>query len=346
MSRIRRSAFTLIELLVVIAIIAILIGLLLPAVQKVREAAARAKCQNNLKQIALGAHNYESTFMRLPPGGIVSSYPGTQNGSTFLGVYPFLLPYIEQDNIYRQIDTTMVAPFPGGSAGVLFDPDAQLPTGQQPFWNNTINMQLAYSKIPILLCPSDNPYESTTGGTFVYMYTGNAFLTGGYFLTGSPPAQLLGRTDYLACAGALGTTGNAFYDKYQGVFCDRSKNKLANLYDGTSNTFLFGEALGSVQTGARQWENSWFGAFIMPTAWALPEPGGWYTFNSRHTAVVQFAMGDGSVQRVRQGIGSTGNPQTTNWFDNAGNTGWYNFQRAGGFQDGEVVNLGALGIGP
>src|SRR5260370_41957540 len=124
----RRSAFTLIELLVVIAIIAILIGLLLPAVQKVREAAARAKCQNNLHQLALAAHNYESNFQRFPPGGINTSYPGTGNGWTFLGTYPFLLPYIEQDNVYRQIDTwvtpTASQPTPpNGAPGVAFDPD-------------------------------------------------------------------------------------------------------------------------------------------------------------------------------------------------------------------------------
>src|SRR5947199_1537159 len=100
----RIRVFTLIELLVVIAIIGVLIGLLLPAVQKVREAANRMSCQNNLKQLGLALHNYESTYSAFPAAGMTNFLSTTGKGNDGLSMHVYLLPFVEQGAIYREIE--------------------------------------------------------------------------------------------------------------------------------------------------------------------------------------------------------------------------------------------------
>ena len=99
----RRSAFTLIELLVVIAIIALLMALLLPAIQKVREAANKMLCASNLRQIMIAAHNYHGDYSRLPPGALAAGKQAANlNNGVYVGILYFLLPYMEQDNVFKR----------------------------------------------------------------------------------------------------------------------------------------------------------------------------------------------------------------------------------------------------
>jgi prepilin-type N-terminal cleavage/methylation domain-containing protein len=323
MARLRRRwGFTLIELLVVIAIIAILIGLLLPAVQKVREAAARMSCSNNLKQISLAAANYDSTYGQLPPG-VIDHDPGKGNTSfTFnapcLGALCLLLPYIEQDNLYKQLIPT---------------PNLNMGKAQLNGWfRNTTYFNAAQARIKTYVCPSDNDQAPTQFGVFIVYYSDATDLTftGGYYP--NPTGNLFGRTNYVPSAGVIGAGQNTFWGQYAGPFTDMSTNKIGAIPDGTSNTIFFGETLGGNKT--KDFAANWMGAGAFATAWGTTDVNNaqWYQMSSKHTAVNLFGFGDGSVRPIRQNVGTT-------FFSND----WYAWARAGGMQEGVPVDFGLLG---
>jgi prepilin-type N-terminal cleavage/methylation domain-containing protein/prepilin-type processing-associated H-X9-DG protein len=289
----RRKGFTLIELLVVIAIIAILIGLLVPAVQKVREAAARMQCANNLKQLALAAFNFESSYSRFPAGvnlpiakqsgavfptntlvtsGAIGQPP---DGNQFISWAEALLPYIEQDNLRKQLDLT-----------------------QREFANCNGPTSTGAQVVKILICPSDpmpSPVSTFVSGGVTYYFGMNSY-------------------------GANGGTrswyvGNMSTD---GVFYINSRVTIAGISDGTSNTLFFGEryhkdpAYTNIATlGGWAWAN--FNApqdYILSSAVpvnytlppgtktgapAFPEDDRTCAFGSGHTGGANFAYADGSV---------------------------------------------------
>jgi prepilin-type N-terminal cleavage/methylation domain-containing protein/prepilin-type processing-associated H-X9-DG protein len=205
-----RQAFTLIELLVVIAIIAVLIGLLLPAVQKVREAAARMSCQNNLKQIGLALHNYHDANNSFPIGAQNSAFPW---GGPRLTYFIYLHPYMEQSNLYNQFN---------------FNP----PTNPWNIpWADTVNSigdnSLTATVIKSFQCPSDSGLA--TSGDFYGTYMLGNYL--GFF----------GNLNY---GGAYSSPMNIRH-----FFTWNQKTKITDITDGTSNTMALGEYLRAQPNG-------------------------------------------------------------------------------------------------
>ena len=250
MQRNIRIAFTLIELLVVIAIIAILIGLLLPAVQKVRESAARTQCANNLKQIGLAMHNYESTYGSFPPG-FISTTTGAWSGGgndavaesgpgwSFLSL---ILPYAEQENLYRSINLSLPI-------------------------TNPVNTTARSTTVTIYRCPSDmGPNRAT-----VWMAPANG---------GSPMPATVGTisdiatTSYVGCLGGGNPTDapayTAMYEQqpFNGIFHRNQGVRIADISDGTSNTIGVGERMSAFSS------NGWAGVI----------PGATSVYSDQHAA--------------------------------------------------------------
>jgi prepilin-type N-terminal cleavage/methylation domain-containing protein len=231
-----RRAFTLIELLVVIAIIAILIGLLLPAVQKVREAANRMSCTNNLKQIGLALHNYHDTNNKLPPASQVPwGRVGTDDAHMdYTGPFGpnwavLILPYIEQDNLYRQANVTS---FPGVPIST--------PTGSPPPGvNGTGWRTIVATAVKTYLCPSDGnnrkPFlNPAVPGTPEGWARGNYGVTAGYDDYDHVAGGAVFKSSKKNVAGAAGLVSSPVMSSNYGA-------ALTDITDCTSNTIMAAE---------------------------------------------------------------------------------------------------------
>lgn len=305
-----RHAFTLVELLVVIAIIGILVGLLLPAVQAAREAARRMSCQNNLKQLGLATHNFESAMGKFPPGfqGTFQAEFAATAGwkpdtNSYTGHLVYILPYMEATQLYDQWSAKRDLNVDKGGVGV---PTADVwryrrwVDGTYPAESLWDQHQFSVSTF---LCPSDNPDDCIYTGTELYTTPTGCTMQG--WVTNA-----LGKTNYLGCAGQLGR-GLASRDPFVGIFHSRSKSGFRDIRDGTSNTIMFGEVVGAftdpVRATGREWSFTWnagpqFTEWFR-TVYALGNQKHWYRFASMHTGdVIQYTMGDGSVKPISQTI--------------------------------------------
>ena len=288
--------FTLIELLVVIAIIAVLVSLLLPAVQQAREAARRTQCKNNLKQIGLALHNYHDVSNCFPPG--------TLFGDDDYAWGAFILPGLDQGNLYNQLNFST----DHGSIMTLTDPEVKRSLYLVPGVNDAV--------LPVYLCPSNSMQLTRSpvraGGANEAPTSVASRTVGGF-----------GRSDYKGCLGSGGGSITGIFGKIKNT---RTPTKIRDILDGTSNTFAVGEGytkFARVIDGPTHpnvvdfpvWigTNSQHQNVVAETGLNHIPNGGKQLadtvlnqfddcFASQHTGGVQFVFADGSVRFISDNI--------------------------------------------
>lgn len=345
MIRVTCRGFTLVELLVVIAIIGILIGMLLPAVQQVREAARRTQCNNNLRQLAVAAHNYESAFQKLPPGPLGSpggltlgggptNSPAAARANQNTSTTAFLLPYIEQNNLFVAID-----PIAFDQSRITVNPEYATPPGDNnEWWNgnsygNGVNIGLN-TKIPVLRCPSD-PGGQPNLAIYDYHVYGCSNIPFPQRIQG---AGDLGTTNYVVCDGSIGGNhncgNNSIFTGFRGVFRNGEGIAVDKIHDGTSNVVMMGETLGFHDTlgnlgilnmrhaivtgGASIMRPDVFGQGL--GLFGTPEFGQEIQFGAAHSGIVNFVYADGSTSPISRNIEAV------------------TLMRVGGREDGNLFN--------
>jgi Protein of unknown function (DUF1559) len=301
-------------------------------VQKVREAANRIQCANNLKEIAVAAHNYASTRGVLPPGwfGVWPDRNYNETGWDFsyetgAGTLTALLPYLELDNIYKQLPKELTQTQVDTSKPFYYGwYETAAGAGTGPGWN------LAQTRISTFRCPSAPDIRPTVTVAYFEPVQGDA--TGATSVTafGWGADYNMGLTNYTGVMGGCGERAstnataygpNANLRQYRGIFGNRSRTKLIDIRDGSSNTLMFGEGIGGITNGVPQVCWQWMAAFPMTVRNGLvtgitPGTGtvSYGQFSSMHTGIVQFAFADGSVRGLRPGTTTQNNPASSDWW--------------------------------
>jgi prepilin-type N-terminal cleavage/methylation domain-containing protein/prepilin-type processing-associated H-X9-DG protein len=303
----RSRGFTLVELLVVIAIIGVLIALLLPAIQMAREAARRSQCQNNLKQIAIATHIYESSKKAFPigylgPWGANQPFGDPWNWPN-IGMLPFILPQLEETAVYDRLSDRLLRQETQMTPG--FPYVGYWAAGGQSW-------AMVFAKLPIFMCPSvsdEEPEGRVVDSTLTReSAAGDAFIafTGRFFESEVGH----GRTTYVGVSGGFGEAPSG--KKWIGIFTNRKKNGFKQIIDGSSNTLMYGEHHGGRVGQSRTVLGipnayvgiSWIGGEGWPVMHGLStdDNASINQFNSFHEGTVHFAMADGSVTGLNEDI--------------------------------------------